>query len=115
MVVRFNSGEHRTVIRRDGQTIVDGRQAFGTDGNVPTREISSIKLFIDRKEIEVSKRTYADCFEPNFANYLFNFHVSSDGKVAVIKMHGSDAAGAYTVQWLMKANGRHKRTIYQDF
>jgi len=60
MVVRFNSGKHRTVIRRDGQTIVDGRQAFGTDGNVPTREISSIKLFIDRKEIEVSKRTYAD-------------------------------------------------------
>ena len=110
----FESTKHKVFIRRDNETIVDGRPAFGTDGNIPSREITAIKFYIDREDIRIPRRFYTDCFEPFFGRH-FSFDLSGDGATAIIWMHGSDAAFSYTVKWLFKKNGRHKRDAYQDF
>ncbi len=64
----FQRSNHKITGDDKYQTKVDGRLAIGTDGNIPSVEIASMKLYFDGKEMKIPSRLYSDCYEPNFEN-----------------------------------------------
>ena len=107
----FARAGHRSTKVVRGQTMVDGRPAIGTDGNIPGVEIASMKFYLDGKEIRIPSRLYADCFEPNFGNDYVTLKFGRDLQSVIISMSGSDGAGGYQVIWRLRKNGRHRRSI----
>jgi hypothetical protein len=111
----FLSSEHRVSRDAQYQTIVDGRLAWGTDGNVPNIEIVSMTLIIDGRELFIPKKLFKDCYEPNLDNRFLKMRFGPQFKTVIVAMSGSDGAGGYEVVWLLARNGRHSRSINQGF
>jgi hypothetical protein len=94
-----------------GQTMVDGRPAIGTDGNIPAVEIVSMRFYLDGKEIKIPERLYADCFDPNFGNEHVTLKFGPAFRSVIVSMSGSDGAGGYQAIWRLRSDGRHDRSI----
>lgn len=109
--ILFDRARHRSTGVVRGQTMVDGRPAIGTDGNMPGVEIDSMRFYLDGKEIKVPGRLYADCFDPNFGNDYVTLKFGRDFRDVIISMSGSDGAGGYQVIWRLRKNGQHSRSI----
>ncbi len=107
----FTRARHRSTGVVRGQTMVDGRPAIGTDGNMPGMEIDSMRFYLDGKEIKISGRLYADCFDPKFGNDYVTLTFGRGFRDVIISMSGSDGAGGYQVIWRLRKNGQHSRTI----
>lgn len=107
----FARAGHRSVRVVRGQTMVDGRPAIGTDGNIPGVEIDSMRFYLNGKEVRIPSRLYADCFEPNFGNDYVTLKFAADFQSVIITMSGSDGAGGYQVIWRLRKNGQHRRSI----
>jgi hypothetical protein len=90
-------------------TWIDGRRALGTDYSVPRTEIASVQLILNGHTIPVPMGLFSDCYEPNFEKDYFRMKLSDDGKSLVVFMMGSDAAGSYSVFWILRNDGRHSR------
>jgi len=112
---QFRSSEHR--ISRDAQyqTSVDGRRAWGTDGNVPNIEIVSMTVVIDGRELSIPKNLFRDCYEPNLDERFLQMRFGPQFKSVIVSMSGSDGAGGYEVVWQLKSNGHHSRSVNQPF
>ena len=108
---RFTRAGHRSTRIVRGQTMIDGRPAIGTDGNIPGVEIGSMRLYLDGKEIKIPRRLYADCFEPNFGNDYVTLEFGRAFRSVVITMSGSDGAGSYQAIWRLSKDGQHRRSI----
>jgi len=107
----FARARHRSTKVVRGQTMVDGRPAIGTDGNIPGVEIDSMRFYLDGKEIRIPSRLYADCFEPHFGDDYVTLKFGRDFQSVIITMSGSDGAGGYQVIWRLRKNGQHRRSI----
>ena len=94
-----------------GQTMVDGRPAIGTDGNIPGVEIASMRFYLDAKEIKIPRRLYADCFDPHFGDDYVTLEFEPEFRGVIITMSGSDGAGSYQVIWRLSKDGQHQRSI----
>ena len=110
----FEPSKHE-VKARNYQTIVDGRFAHGTDGNVPNIEIRSIKLSLDGTEVAIPRKLYSDCFEPSLDGRYLAIRFGRNFQSVIISMSGSDGAGTYKVVWRFQRNGYHSRSFSQDF
>jgi hypothetical protein len=108
---KFTRARHRSTVVVRGQTMVDGRPAIGTDGNIPGVEIVSMRFYLDGKEIKIPRRLYADCFDPHFGNDYVNLEFERGFGSVTIKMSGSDGAGSYQAVWRLRKGGRHRRSI----
>lgn len=111
----FEPSKHKITKGRNYQTIVDGRLARGTDGNVPNIEIASIKLSLDRTQIAIPGKLYSDCFEPNLDDDSLAIRFGRDFQSVIITMSGSDGAGGYEVVWRFRKSGYHSRSFRQGF
>jgi hypothetical protein len=109
----FARARHRSTGVVRGQTMVDGRPAIGTDGNMPGVEIASMRFYLDGKEIKVPGRLYADCFDPKFGDDYVTLEFGQGFRDVIISMSGSDGAGGYQVIWRLRRNGQHSRSINQ--
>lgn len=107
----FARAGHRSTKVVRGQTMVDGRPAIGTDGNIPGVEIDSMRFYLDGKEIKIPRRLYADCFDPNFGNDYVTLEFGREFRSVIIKMSGSDGAGGYQAIWRLRKDGQHRRSI----
>ena len=107
----FTSAGHRSTRVVEGQTMVDGRPAIGTDGNIPAVEIDSMRFYLDGKEIKIPRRLYADCFDPNFGNDYVTLDFGREFRGVIITVSGSDGAGGYQAVWTLRKDGQHRRTI----
>lgn len=107
----FARARHRSTRVVRGQTMVDGRPAIGTDGNIPGSEIYSMRFYFDGKEIRIPRRLYADCFEPRLGNDYVTLEFGRDFRGVTITMSGSDGAGGYQAIWRLRKDGRHSRSI----
>ena len=108
---RFARAGHRSTRVVRGQTMVDGRPAIGTDGNIPGVEIVSMRFYLDGKEIKIPKRLYADCFDPKFGDDYVTLEFGGEFRGVVVTMSGSDGAGGYQAIWRLEKDGRHHRSI----
>ena len=107
----FTRAKHRSAGVVRGQTMVDGRPAIGTDGNIPGAEIDSMRFYLDGKEIIIPRRLYADCFEPNFGDDYVSLKFGRGFQSVIVSMSGSDGAGGYQAIWTLRKDGRHRRSI----
>lgn len=108
---RFTRAGHRSTRVVLGQTMVDGRPAIGTDGNIPGVEIDSMRFYLDGNEIKIPRRLYADCFDPNFGDDYVTLEFGREFRSVVITMSGSDGAGGYQAVWRLRKDGQHRRSI----
>lgn len=107
----FARARHRSAGVVRGQTMIDGRPAIGTDGNMPSVEIYSMRFYLDGREIKIPASLYADCFDPNFGADYVTLKYERDFQSVAISMSGSDGAGGYQVNWRLRKNGQHRRSI----
>jgi hypothetical protein len=111
----FEPSKHKVTKARNYQTIVDGRMARGTDGNVPNIEIESIKLLLDGADITIPRKQYSDCFEPSLDGSYLAIRFGRDFRSVIVTVSGSDGAGSYEVVWRFRKNGYHSRSFIQGF
>jgi len=90
-------------------TKIDGRDPLGVDGTIPRVEIRSVLLSFDGVQVQVPRRLYSDCYNPNFGKNYLATKFGDDGESLLVFMAGGDAAGSYQVIWVLRKDGHHSR------
>jgi len=91
---------------------IDGNHIWGTDGGMPKRAITSLKVIIDGFKIDIPKKAFDDLYEPNYSTATVYLGINN---TIYIKMDNSDGAGGYAVIWIIK-NGKYlKRYIDNSY
>lgn len=110
----FDKSNHRLKFSDRIVTKIDNKKYYGTDGTVPFREISSIKLLEQEKEYIFPPNQYKSLFEPHLGKEYYSsaFSVKESSLYLEIALSGGDAAGSYDVKWLVfKKDKTIKREI----
>jgi len=76
---------------------INGRQVYGTDGELPKRAYRSIRIRLGNRELALPKNAFDDLFEPTPWNTTVNYDRERD--ILYIQSMNSDGAGAYSVIW----------------
>jgi hypothetical protein len=87
---------------------VDGRDFWGTDGEMPTQAISQLHISYKGKEVSIPVSAYNDLYEPRFSTLKVFI---APNKTIYIELDNSDGAGAYTVIWVIKDGTYQSRYI----
>jgi len=107
----FNAKKHHLTYDRSETSIlrkIDGLHIWGTDGNMPKRKISDVKLIKNGISIIVPESAFDNLFEPNLGTLQIYL---GKANTIYVEMDNSDGAGAYSVIWIIK-NGQYlKRYI----
>jgi hypothetical protein len=87
---------------------IDGKEIFGTDGNIPKMEYKNITISFKNNIIELPKESIENLYEPNFEYTKCNYNEKE--KALYIQSMNSDGAGGYVVIWIIK-NGEYINRI----
>jgi hypothetical protein len=112
---QFLSSNHRISRDNQYQTKVDGRFAWGTDGNIPNIEIYSMTFLLDGRKLSIPQKLFKDCYEPNLDYRFLKIRFGPQFKSVIVSMSGSDGAGGYDVVWRLESTGHHSRSINRGF
>lgn len=119
----FKLDNRRTSVNAKGELCLDGIAAYGTGWDASDEfsrerlrefagtELKSFQVWIDGREIVVPPDLWKGCFQPHLGHVTAS--LSADGRQLRIKMGGSDAGASYGVEWLIRTDGKHKRTIIE--
>ena len=99
---------NRIVDRQEGKwvTAIDGRHAWGTDGNLPKIQVSGVKINIDHKEILIQDVFYRDIYE-----CTNRFAIYRNNNTYFIYQANSDGAGYYQIVWVLTRDGLQQRLV----
>jgi hypothetical protein len=108
----FLSSAHQ--IQSEGNTSslvakIDGNEPLGVDGGMPEVEIDTMTVFFDGKRIDVPRKWYVDCYEPDLDKNHFIIQLDDSATALLVFMLGSDATGNYQVLWILRKDGHHSR------
>ncbi|HPR74000.1 MAG TPA: hypothetical protein PLX41_10105 [Bacteroidales bacterium] len=105
-----------TILRSNGKVdhlkvknIIDGHKAHGIDGNIPRTELSEFVIKIDQDVVEVPKKYFNDIFNANLENT--EVYLDTDRSLIFVYINGSDAAGGYSVKYVINRTGYITRII----
>jgi hypothetical protein len=98
---------------KDQVELVNGKQYWGTDGEVPKREYQSIIVYIGQRKITLPKTALANLFEPSLNHTVVNYDKAND--VLYIQSANSDGAGFYEVIWKIEKGIYKERFIAYGF
>ncbi len=84
---------------------INGKRAWGTDGNMPRRQYRQMLLQLGNEKIYLPAE---NLFEPNLKYTTVN--VDKNSKTIYISALNGDAAGAYAVLWIIE-NGKFKQRM----
>ncbi|ULC58306.1 hypothetical protein MBM09_10275 [Flaviramulus sp. BrNp1-15] len=97
---------------------IDGKDIYGTDGNIPRKEISSFYLIVNDEKIEIPQEQYNDLFEPtieclndNDDLYCYTVGYLNEKGEIILTMQNSDGAGSYMVIFLFDKKNKIKERI----
>lgn len=76
---------------------INGKQYWGTDGDLPKREYKSIVIFVGNRKIVLPHSAIDNLFEPTI--WYTEVHYDRINDVFYIRSQNSDGAGAYDVVW----------------
>ena len=101
---------------------INGKEIWGTDGNIPNKRISSIKLIAGSgSEFDFPKESIEDLFEPSlYCNEtpevycMVNAYYRNENEIILVMLNG-DGAGGYTAIFSIKNNSINKRIIGLGF
>lgn len=78
---------------------IDGRDFWGTDGEMPRRAVSQLNMSFKGKPVAIPVTAYNDLYEPRFSTLTVS--IAPDNTI-YIELDNSDGAGAYTIIWVIK-------------
>lgn len=112
----FNPEKHRLLYSKSDRSYnmpselekIDGKLYWGTDGEVPKKVISSVKIIKNSIVIQLPKTAFADLYEPNFGNISI---CKGPENTFYVSMLNSDGAGGYNIIWVLKDNKYLNRYI----
>lgn len=84
---------------------INGKEIWGTDGNVPRNQYGQITLTVGQDNILLP---IADLFEPNLE--FTTVHIDSKNRTVYISAINGDGAGGYAVLYVIE-NGKFKERI----
>jgi len=93
--------EHDIFVKR-----INGRCVWGTDGNLPRKQVSGIDVIIEGTVIDIHEVLYSDLFQTNN-----NFNIYKRGRTVIIYNRNSDAAGSYELTWVFKEGKLIQRLV----
>ena len=110
---KFNPKKNKLQYHKEDSSIsetswlekINGKEIWGTDGNVPEYQYGQITLSIGKNKINLPMD---NLYEPNFASTTVNFDKKNN--TIYISAMNSDGAGGYAVLWIIE-NGRFKKRI----
>lgn len=88
--------------------LIDNKNIFGTDGNIPKREYNSIAIKIDTLKIELPREAIENLYEPNLEYTNANFDEKTE--TLYIQSLNGDGAGGYAIIWIIE-KGKYKKRI----
>ncbi len=88
------------------QNTIDGKYAYGIDGDLPHEEILSMDVTIIGRSYSIQRDLFADCYDPTRQKSIRVFLTETD--TAFIFMNGSDGAGSYSVVWYVSPNSQDR-------
>jgi hypothetical protein len=91
---------------------IDGESFFGTDGEVPTWEISEINIVQNGKSFSFPKGEIKYYYQPNFN--LTDVYLTDDGRI-ILWMVNSDGAGGYYIVWIWRNGEILQRFVEEGF
>jgi hypothetical protein len=107
----FQKQKHK-IGKEDGfVTKIDGHFFAGTDGDLPRREIKTFSVEINHYQIDIPKSCFYDLYEPNLNDFA-NAYMDKDGTLYII-MYNSDAAGSYSVIFVIKDGKYFARYVFE--
>lgn len=84
---------------------INGKEIWGTDGNIPNNQYGQITLTLGKNKIHLP---VDNLFEPNLDYTTVN--IDEKNKTIYISAMNSDGAGGYAVLWIIE-NGKFKQRI----
>jgi len=91
------------------KNLIDGRKAYGIDGNKPRTELSEFIIKVNQKIIKIPDEYFNDIFNVNVERT--EAYYVPDKKLIFVYINGSDAAGSYSVKYVIDKTGYITRII----
>ena len=88
--------------------LIDEKEIFGTDGNLPKIEYNTIEIKIDSLKFILPKKAIENLYEPNLEYTTVNFDEKTE--TLYIRTLNGDGAGGYAVIWIIE-KGKFKNRI----
>ena len=97
----FQPKRHKLTYEQHWLAKIDGKRFWGTDGPMPKKTISSVKIIKNENILLLPPAAFGDLYEPNLAK--ISIYCGPENTL-YIRMDNSDGAGAYTRIWVFKCN-----------
>ena len=110
----FDPSKHKVGYDPKIGNLVDGRVAYGAE-SVPRTQINSLAFYFDGRRLNIPRRLFADCYNPNLEPEYVKLVFGRDPQTVFVTMLGADGAGAYIVVWHLRRTGRHTRSFKPAF
>lgn len=94
----FNKANYRITYRKENPHLlqaINGYQAWGVDGNLPSTEYKSIQVQIGNRKMELPRTALSQFFEPSLENTRIQYDRRQD--ILYIESVNSDGAGHYAM------------------
>ncbi len=119
----FFSTKHKMGIQGGHVTKIDNRPYFGNYGKVPTTNIASVTVVIDKDTVVIPPAAYADLYNPQFVyrdaggvnRTQDAVYLSEDKRKIYIYMLNKDDTGSYEVTWIIQEKAYNRRVIDYGF
>ena len=125
---RFEKGKHqlhladttykmvnnkKTIDRVFIKNRIDGERSFGNDGEVPKKEIKSIRIVWNKKTLLIPKSAYKNLFELEHCSEFMpaEAYLSKTKKYLFVYLNGSIGGGIYAVKWVFDRKAYVTRII----
>ena len=112
----FQSNTAKLSYFKDNKSIVEkinGKQFWGTDGEIPKTAFKSITITIGSQTIELPKNAFEDLYEPSLFNTKTNYDKNSS--ILYISSSNSDGAGSYELVWVIEKGQYKERKVAYGF
>ncbi|NDV95689.1 hypothetical protein D0T84_12300 [Dysgonomonas sp. 521] len=102
------------ISRKDGFVYkINGKEIWGTDGEIPKREYKSISIRLGKKNIDFPQSALENLYNPNLENTEANH--DKDNDILYLQSTNSDGAGGYIVVWVIEKGQYKGRYVYYGF
>lgn len=92
---------------------INGKEFFGTDGTMPTRQYGFIDVMIGSDRISLPQEATDNLFQPTLESSTANYDSVND--ILYITASNSDGAGGYEVIWVIEKRKYKNRCVFYGF
>lgn len=113
---KFDPKKHQITYSKENKkamTLIDKKQYYGTDGEVPKTQYEEVKVKIKDTLIVLPKSATENLYQPSLNTIAVHFDYKT--KTIYIDSINSDGAGGYVVVWKIKNGKFEDRYVFYGF